>query len=163
MITLYGYHSENSGVGMYTRKLSEALSNEVELEAVEPPRILKPRALNQMLLNFTKTRKLDSEITHITNQDDLGTVYMPDIDNLVVTVHDIFRYTDPDAVFDSWRSKRYLKNLEKADKIIAISKYTKEQIIERSEVEKEKIEVVYQGVDTEEFRPEGDIEYEDND
>jgi glycosyltransferase involved in cell wall biosynthesis len=157
-VCLYGYNQENSGVSIYTRKLAESMEAEVDLETAEPPRLLKPLALNQMFLNFAKLGGIDSDILHFTNQDDLGTVYLPGNENAVVTVHDIFRYTDPRMKLDKWRGKKYMENLRRVDKIIAISEFTKEQLVENG-VEEEKVEVIYQGVDSEEFRPQGEVEY----
>ncbi len=163
-IGLFGYHRQHSGVCIYTEKLFDALKDldtEYEFKLSEPGKKLKPQAMNQVLLNNFKLRNQESEIVHLTNQDDLGTLFpFPNVDNLVVTVHDLFRKTDPSAPLDEFRSSRYIRNIEKhADKVIAISEATKKQLIKASEVDKNKIEVIYQGVDTEEFKPQGEVEY----
>lgn len=161
-VNLYGYYRENSGVQIYSKKLLESLKTlPLEVEAVEPPSILKPKALNQFLFNSIVMRNMDSDILHLTNQDDLSTILqMPQIDNLVVTVHDIFRHHGESGKLDEIRGKRYIENLEKhADKVIAISEFTKEELLENSELTEDQIRVIYQGVDSEVFRPEGSTEY----
>lgn len=165
-VELFGYHQGHSGVCIYTEKLFHALEDldfEYEFELSEPSRKLKPQAMNQILLNTFSLRNQSSEIIHLTNQDDLGTLLpFSDVDNLFVTVHDLFRKTDPSAPLDEFRSSRYIKNIEKkADKVIAISEATKEQLIKHSEVEEERIEVIYQGVDTKKFQPQGEVEYDE--
>jgi glycosyltransferase involved in cell wall biosynthesis len=164
-IQIFGYHRGHSGVCIYTEKLFDALEGlevEYEFELSEPSRKLKPQAMNQILLNSFKFMGQVSGIVHLTNQDDLGALLpFPDVDNLVVTVHDLFRKTDPSAPLDEFRSSRYIKNIEKhADKVIAISEATKEQLLKHSEVEEDRIEVIYQGVDTEEFKPQGEVEHQ---
>jgi glycosyltransferase involved in cell wall biosynthesis len=165
-VQVFGYRKGHSGVCIYTEKLFDALKHldaGYEFELSEPGRKLRPRAMNQILLNNFKLRNQRSEIVHLTNQDDLGTLFpFPNVDNLVVTVHDLFRKTDPSAPLDGFRSSRYIRNIEKhADKVIAISEATKQQLIKHSEVEENKIEVIYQGVDTEEFKPQGEVEYDE--
>ncbi len=159
MIALYGYYRENSGVQIYTRKLLEQYEGRDDIKGVEPYRALKPRFLNQALLNPVKLRRTNSELIHITNQDDLSTYFLPKAQNLVVTVHDIFRYTRGKSI-DKKRGELYLSNIEKhADKIITISKATKKSIIKNTGLDQEDIEVIYQGVDTQTFKPEGETEY----
>ncbi|MFB6144027.1 MAG: glycosyltransferase family 4 protein [Candidatus Nanohaloarchaea archaeon] len=126
-----------------------------DVKKISPSEILKPWFLNKLLLNPLKFWSMRGEKVHVTNQDDLATFLpLPKMD-LSVTVHDIFPYAeDYSGPVYSLMARLYVRNLERhADRIIAISEATKEQLLENTAIEEDRIEVVYQGVDTEIFRP----------
>ncbi|WEL20075.1 glycosyltransferase family 4 protein [Candidatus Nanohalococcus occultus] len=150
-----------SGIKIYSRNLLKYLKDQ-EIGHIMPPDAAKPWLVNRIFLDFFALRKVDADIVHLASQDLLSGIVVPEINNMVVTVHDIFPYLDGYAgPFYSWMARNYVKNLERnADKVIAISEATKEQLEENTEVETQKIEVVYQGVDLELFRPvEEEIDY----
>jgi glycosyltransferase involved in cell wall biosynthesis len=148
---LYGYESTHVGTGIYTRKLHSHIERISEgVEQSRPPTALKPVALNQILLNrFSIPR--GGEVLHLTNQDDLACVGFPSLDGLVVTVHDLFRLTEASRPLDGWRGPKIVENLSEADAVIAISEFTKQQILKYTKVDTEDVHVVYQGVDKSEF------------
>lgn len=142
-----------SGVGIYTEELRESISQKVDLEFQEAYKILKPQFLNQILLTRFQFQKT-AEINHLTTQDLMAGLLLPQDQKIVVTVHDIFPFLEYSGKVYSWMAQRYVKNLQaKADRIIAISEFTKEQLIENTEIEPERIDVIYQGVDLEKFKP----------
>ncbi len=92
-------------------------------------------------------------------------LFLPNINNLsisgekqlVVTVHDLSfavvpEYYDLKRRLWHW-SLGYKKLLRRADKIIAVSEYTKQDIIHELGVPEERVEVIYQGVDHTRFYP----------
>ncbi len=145
----------HSGMEVYSKKLYTALrKEEIEITQKEPYRLLKPDFLNHLLLEPFHM-KTNEDLVHITNQDLFSGLILPEKPKKVVTVHDIFPYLRGfSGPFYSWMAKRYVHNLEKyADKIIAVSGFTKEQLLENTDVTESKIEVVYQGVDLKQFKP----------
>lgn len=144
----------HSGVGIYTQELREALTKkDVELNFQETYSVLKPDFLNQVLLSSLLLDN-SSDIIHVTTQDIMSAYLLPSDLKIVVTVHDIFPYLDYSGKVYSWMAERYVKNIEeKADRVIAISEFTKEQLIENTRLEDSEIDVVYQGVDLETFSP----------
>lgn len=144
-----------SGVRVYSRKLMEALDGKVELNHVEPYRVLKPGFVNKPLLNPYRFPRLGSDVVHVTNQDDLAAFPLVLRSPLVVTVHDIFPYVDDySGPVYSTAARLYVWNIEKhADRVIANSEFVKQQLLDHTDVSGERIEVVYQGVDTDTFRP----------
>ena len=74
----------------------------------------------------------------------------------VVTVHDLAIYRHPEW-FPSGQifSTKFLfpHSLRKANKIMAVSQATKKDIVEIFKIDPQKIEVVYEGVDLEKFKP----------
>ncbi len=150
---LYGYESTHVGTGIYTRKLHnhiERISQGVEQR--RPPTALKPTALNQILLNRFSIPRSD-KVIHLTNQDDLACVGFPSLDGLVVTVHDLFRLTEASRPLDGWRGPKIVENLSEANAVIAISEFTKQQILKHTAMDEEDVHVVYQGVDQSVFYP----------
>jgi glycosyltransferase involved in cell wall biosynthesis len=145
--------TRHSGVGIYTQELRDALAEkDVKTNFKENPSLLKPEFLNQVLLT---SHLLDSSsnINHITTQDLMSAYFLPSDMKLVVTVHDIFPYLDYSGKVYSWMAERYVRSIEKkADRIIAISEFTKEQLVENTRIESSDIDVVYQGVNLETFR-----------
>lgn len=92
-------------------------------------------------------RKCESELTHF-----LANGYMVTPRNLdkspktIVTVHDLFQFYENNyktRVLKSFHNK----NLKKADKIVAVSEFTKQDLIERLDYEEENIEVIPSAID----------------
>lgn len=81
----------------------------------------------------------------------------------IITCHDLLKYFDlkrTGAFFQNptFLGRMYLSldfsGMKKARKIIAVSKYTKHDLVTYLRIPEEKIEVIYQGVDLENFKPE---------
>jgi glycosyltransferase involved in cell wall biosynthesis len=158
---LYGYESKHVGTGIYARKLHshvERISQGVEQR--QPPTALKPIALNQILLNRFSIPRGD-EVLHLTNQDDLACVGFSSLDGLVVTVHDLFRLTEASRPLDGWRGPKIVENLSEANAVIAISDFTRQQILEHTAMDEGDVHVVYQGVEQSEFYPDTGSGFED--
>ncbi|MBC5792914.1 MAG: glycosyltransferase family 4 protein [Nanohaloarchaea archaeon] len=151
-ITYVGSSTGYAGVEIYSQELKRELEKkDIEVNQVEPATKLKPHFLNHLLMN---SRELGSEgVVHVTNQDLMSGFFMKK-GKMVVTVHDIFPYLGYSGPIYSQISRFYVRNIErKADKIIAISEFTRDQLIENTDITDERIEVIYQGVDLETFCP----------
>lgn len=161
-VNYIGATSGYSGVEVYSRELHEALSDQsFRIRQTEPYDVLKPGFLNHLILNSFRVDK-NADINHFTNQDLFSGYYIPQAKNMVVTVHDIFPYLDGNSgPFYSYMAQRYVRNLENhADQIIAISEFTKQQLIENTGIDDNRTTVVYQGVDLQKFRnSENQVEY----
>lgn len=93
----------------------------------------------------------ESEIFHLTNQT--LSFLAGRLSPSVVTVHDIIEVTDPqDRKASLWN--RYLySGIGRAERVIAVSEYVKQQVMEYYAVAEKKITVIYNGVDQEVFYP----------
>ncbi len=100
---------------------------------------------------------------------DFDTLFLPNINHialnptkkLVVTVHDLSPLRMPEN-FDLKRklwhwSVGFKKTLQRANRIIAVSNFTKSDLVNLLGLPPEKISVVYQGVDHQKFKPELDV------
>lgn len=101
-------------------------------------------------------------LKHLTTQQMATLLWTSaDVHPAVVTVHDIVPYLvrhDPEQStfrhpFDVWFDRLAMKGLKTADRLIAISQYTKTTLLEALACPEEKIDVVLQGVDQTVFRP----------
>lgn len=66
---------------------------------------------------------------------------------VVLTVHDLIELKDPQSKMAAWLNKYLYSGLEKADRIIAVSGFTKQQIVSQWPEAEKKITVIYNGVD----------------
>ncbi len=103
---------------------------------------------------IVKHRVRDSAIKHITNQDLAFLLCFIDLHPSIVTCYDLI----PVAYYNNhllyW--KMNLQGLRKADHIITISEFSKEEIIRLTGYSGDKISVIYPGVDTACFYPKRD-------
>ena len=104
---------------------------------------------------LTRYSSDNSDIVHATFQTIAPAAYFSRPKNLIVTVHDILP-TFPDATHDistriQWKFTP--PALKTADAIIAISNFTRTELIEHLEIDPQLIHVVPQGVDHSLFKP----------
>jgi len=71
----------------------------------------------------------------------------------VITVNDLMQFHGQES---SWKNKVKIQSITSADKIIAISEYTKKDIIKHFQISKDRIKVIYDGYDEKYFRPADD-------
>lgn len=78
--------------------------------------------------------------------------------NLIATVHDLYflKHSENDEFGGSYFKATFPEGLKRCAKIIAISEYTKRQIVENYGIDPDKIAVVHLGADLEFFKPEGE-------
>ena len=77
----------------------------------------------------------------------------------VATIHDLIFLIQPEGSVDHVRLARYAPDFaRRCRRIIAVSEYTKRDIVERLGIAPERIDIVYWGFDREMFRPARDYE-----
>jgi glycosyltransferase involved in cell wall biosynthesis len=85
--------------------------------------------------------------------------YMPlaKVGQAVATVHDLIFLIQPEKMVDHSRLARWVpKFVQRCRHVIAVSEFTKKDIVERLGIEPEKIDVIYWGVDRNVFHPSQD-------
>jgi glycosyltransferase involved in cell wall biosynthesis len=108
-------------------------------------------------------KKMKEGIVHVISQDQAHVLSYVDPKRSVVTALDIFPLYVLRRVRQEYGKLNYLlhiidvplwlKGLKRAGKIIAISKFTKKELVKGLGYPTEKIEVVYLGVDRRKYRP----------
>lgn len=103
----------------------------------------------------------DADIVHATNEVIAPALYFRKPKKSIVTVHGLVPIIYPSTIkniSDKIQWKLTPKALSKADRIIAISEFTKREVLRitnalRVPIEEDKIKVVYHGIDHSKFRP----------
>ena len=157
---------DKSGIGTYSTKLFHAIKDQgVDIEAREPK--LSLPILESTIQNFIEVPfivlKSNADVIHLPSQErTAGLWFFPKklLSNIVVTVHDISPYVnDYSGPVSQIISRFYCRSLKKIPRIIAISEFTKSELVEHLNIPEERIDVVYQGIDKEYFYPrEKDVE-----
>ncbi len=157
MKIVYWTPTSGGGTGKYEKYLPEVLKK--AYRNIETEVILRRRGFiwgNPIIYCF-RYRAYNADIVHATTPAPVflsPTSYFKKIKNLVVTIH-VFRSSRP-------YSKSILPVLnrlftpiaiKKADKIIAVSEFTKKEILDNMEVDKRKIKVISLGVDRSLYHP----------
>jgi glycosyltransferase involved in cell wall biosynthesis len=149
---------EGSGMGNYATQLYKHLKEETDqIENISPKFTSKtpaPRLVNEFIKMPIAYYKTTGDKVFLPEMNYAGLAYIPTNKELIVTVHDVIpAVTDYAPTISRKIMKRQIKVMKKADKIIAISKHTKKDLVEKIGIPEEKITVIYQGVDTEFFKP----------
>ena len=98
----------------------------------------------------------DADIVHATSQTIAPAVYLTGQKRFIVTVHDLAPMVYPSEIKDISMKIQFLltpKALKRAEKIIAISEFTKKELIRLVGADEDRISVVHLGVDHERYRP----------
>jgi len=99
----------------------------------------------------------NADIVHATSQTIAPAVYfrLKKPRKFIVTVHDLAPLVYPSEITDVSMKIQFMltpRALKKADRIIAISEFTKGEIMRLPGIEEERISVVYQGVDHKRYK-----------
>lgn len=114
------------------------------------------KILGSTALSWLFYKCKDADMVHATSQTVTPAVYFTRPKKFIVTVHDLAPLVYPSEITDvSMRIQFMLtpKALRKADEIIAISNFTKKEIVRLINLNEERISVVHQGVDHEKYKP----------
>lgn len=144
-----------------TKKYENALANRLNSCSSEV-RIERQRRRENTLLGSTPIawmrdyRNKTADVVHATFQTIAPAVYFNQLDNFVITVHDLNPIRYSPRWFDvseqiQWRVTP--PALKRADAIIAISEFTEHEIRELTTIDPSAIEVVPQGVDHNLYQP----------
>lgn len=148
MLICYWTPNASGGAGKYENYLVEEIKNlGIEVKVFKKPKGLKGNPFTLRLLY-----RSIGDIIHATTQT-LSIYSYPKPKRFVITVHDIF----PRRKTLSLKLKQFLSlpRLKRADKIIAVSNFTKNEIINRTKIEEDKITVIPLGVDFSIYKPMG--------
>lgn len=153
------------GFSVYERNLYEGLKDKVNFNviAMKALPLLISRSLNRnfslyflypfYLKFYLKFKSKKNAINHITTQKNAFVLNFMNPEKSVVTCHDIIPY-----IFNEFKGMRKflfdlsVKGMRKADKIIAVSESTKNDLIKYLNFPENKIEVIYESVNTYEFK-----------
>jgi glycosyltransferase involved in cell wall biosynthesis len=138
-------HKTYTGVENYARSILEELEKKLFLVVV------KPKSTNKYLSHLWSHFKLPfMKADIIFCPANTAPLFVPKSKRLVVTIHDVAFLTQPQSFSKFFRYYyRFLvpKNIQRADKILTVSKYSKGEIESYYKDAKGKIEVVSLGVD----------------
>lgn len=162
--------SGTSGVSRYRSTIYELLKDKVDFNTIE----FKPCPLFAPIQRYfifprMVRRKMMNGVTHVTGQPQAHVLNVIDPKNSVVTVFDIFNlrilknYAFRSELQRNQGMASYLlfkletqmwtNALIKAKKVIAISEFTKKEIVANLDYPPEQIEVTLLGVDSKKFKP----------
>lgn len=142
------YWTPNAGGG--AGKYEHYLPKEIEKLGAKVEVFRRPKGLKGNPITLRLLYRSNGDIVHATSQT-LSIYSYPKPNNFVVTVHDIYSLHRSLMA----RIKRSLINkvLQRADMLIAVSEFTKGEIIEQMKIDEDKIKVVPMGVDLSMYKP----------
>jgi glycosyltransferase involved in cell wall biosynthesis len=145
-------HKHFTGVENYTKAIYHELKS---LEII----LLKPKTTNKILRHIWehtilpfKTRKFDI----VFAPANIAPIWKPKNTKLVVTLHDSAYLTYPKSIsklFYYYYLYAIPRALKIADRVITISEFSKQEIVKHYPFVKDKISVIYNGVDRDKFYP----------
>jgi glycosyltransferase involved in cell wall biosynthesis len=137
------------GTSKYNNEINKRLTD-VTLNNIEYPQVGKSRIVDGILKRtlypvIVRNEIRQDVIKHVTNQDLAFLLTCIKIHPVIVTCYDLI----PVAYYhnNSWYWKLNLKGLRKADHIITISEFSKDEILRFVNYPEEQITVIYPGVD----------------
>jgi len=149
-----------TGVKRYEEELYKRLMTLADDFGFEIERI---RRDNNLILGSTfvswvlKYKCKNADIVHATMETLAPIVKIRKPKKFIVTCHGLLPLLSPsDTIkdFTTWMTWKLIPDaLRRADKIIAVSKFTKNELIKFLGIEEEKIEVIYHGVDHKVYKP----------
>lgn len=132
----------------------EASRKDIEIERVQR---VDNKILGSMVISwFLRYRSKDADIVHATGPAIAPAVYFRKPKKFIVTVHDLMPILYPAVNKDLSAKLQWMltpRALRKVDRIIAVSEFTKKEVVRLTGVEEAKIEVVHQGIDHSRYRP----------
>jgi glycosyltransferase involved in cell wall biosynthesis len=142
-----------------TRKLRSDIELNRKITEVHKPRTL---IKNTAFSRIFRQNRANIDVIHATCHENSLEVFKKQAKKFIVTVHDLIPIMYPQEFRKSRaRDNLFFKTkwifariaLKKADRIIAISKFTQSEITRLIGISKNKIDVIYQGVDHTKYRP----------
>ena len=150
-----------SGIGKYEEELYSNLVSIIKREEceLEISRVFrsKNKIAGSTVLSWLFTyRCKKADIVHATAQVIAPVVFIRRPKRLIVTVHDLAPMRYPFEIRDISEKIQWIftpKALKKIDEIIAISEFTKRELLSLLKIPEERIHVIYQGVDHSTYHP----------
>lgn len=149
-----------TGVQLYANEIVKQFDKKnISYSWVQPPEKVTSDVLRQLWIQSVMPYNIpDDKI--LWSPTNIGPVRC---ENQVLTLHDIVEQLHPewyDTKYVQWRRLILPKLLKRVRKIITVSHFSKRTIVERYPVTEGKIEVIYNGVQTDLFYPRGEKEKE---
>lgn len=137
------------GMSKYQNEIHSRLDN-IKLNRIEYPDISKVTGINRIVEYFgypfiVKKKVVDNNIKHVTRQDLAFILELTDLKKTIVTCHDIIPIAYYNTQNPIW--KLSAKGLRKAEKIITVSRFSKNDISRYIKYPEEKIEIIPPAVD----------------
>jgi glycosyltransferase involved in cell wall biosynthesis len=158
MISYISDLEKGTGMGNYATQLYRHMADqtdEIENVPLEATGFsFAPRLVNEFYKLPRACYKANGDTVFLPEMNYGGLAHAPLRKDLVVTVHDIIPLVTDYA---PWISRKIMeqqaKVIQRADTVIAISEHTKEDLIGHLGIDEDRINVIYQGVDTDIFTP----------
>ena len=149
-----------SGIKKYEDKLFENLNNIIKKENIDISldRIMRANSkiVGSTIVSWILKYSSRYDIVHGTCNPVAPAILFKKVKKFCVTIHDLGCVIYPNKINDFTEKIQWLllpKALRKADIIIAISKFTKSELINIYNIDDNKIKVIYLGVNTELYKP----------
>ena len=139
--------TEKSGIDRYSQELAKRL----DVKTIETQRYLS------LIKAFRLFKKVQGErdIVHLPNQNFAR--YALFLNNpFIVTVHDVIRFCfdfSDETVSEKLLLKLDIRGIKRANRIIAVSQHTKNDLTKHFKIPENKISVIYNGIDHTVFKP----------
>src|SRR3989338_2564642 len=147
-------------VKRYADELKKELEKVCDLRVIEVETPVKTGIADIFFFPKKIARKKEN-ILHIITQGDAHMLNFVNTKKTIVTCHDLIPLTQKGySFFAKIKFKLCCQGLKKATHILAVSKYTKEQLQKYLHIAPEKITVTYLGVDTQRFKPQTKVQKE---
>ena len=159
MKVLHWNESVEGGKMTGIRRYEDELFEGMRKKGVDVERIQRRKSKlfgNVPISWLLRYRCRNADVVHATTQTGIPAIMFKKPKKFVATVHDLIPLVYPSSIEDISKRIQWLlipKYVNKVDRIIAISKFVKEELIRLLGGKEEKIEVVYEGVDHKMFRP----------
>lgn len=146
-----GTLKEIVGLSRYSQEIYENLKDKVEFNFINykaRENLILSIFFRHLYYPILIKRKIKQGITHITSQNQSHVLNWIKPKKTLITVHDLIPYiikSDHDLLTTS-DFRFCLRGIKKADKVIAISEFTKNDLIKHLKIPEDKITVIYQGV-----------------
>jgi glycosyltransferase involved in cell wall biosynthesis len=152
--------TEIFGRSKYQKEIHERIKN-IKLNAIEYTHIIKVRGIDTattyLLYPHIVKKKVKRDNTkHITSQELAYLLKLIKLNNVIVTCYDLIPW-----IYDNNRSLKWRLNmagLKKADRIITISEFSKNEIIKYLGYSEDKIHIIYPAVDHDHYHERRDRE-----
>lgn len=146
------------GAFRYTKENYNSLHKRINIKALEYDKshVKMPKGLKYFYDIFSTGNKLRKEaIAHITTQANAHMIYFINSKKSVVTCYDLIPYVflnEEKKLLQKMKIKFWFKGLKKAKRIIAISEFTKQEILKYMDYPENQIFIAYPAVDHEKYK-----------
>lgn len=140
------------GAFRYTKENYGLLKDKIDLKAIEyDKKLIKMNSLKKYFYDIFSTKKKlrENAICHITTQANAHMLHFIKNKKSVVTCYDLipYVYLSEEGFLQRLKIKLWMKGLKKANRIIAISEFTKKELVKYLNYPEEKIFIAYCAVD----------------